>query len=479
MALGHVDYGLMGVVGGLTAFITFFNGIMCGAIGRFYAISVGTQRINKNEGLESCRKWFTTAVLLSTVFPTILIVTGYPIGAWAVENFLTVPADRIVDCLWVWRFVCISCFLGMVSVPFSAMYGAHQYIAELTLYSFATTTLNACFLYYMVTHPGVWLSRFAFWQLLLSILPQVIIAIRACFLFPECRFRFAYVRCGRQVRELLGYSLWNAWGWFGAVLREQGIAVLVNKYFGPKVNAGVAVGSNLSGHCNTLSGSMIGAFSPAIFNAWGAHDYDRARAMAYQTCKIGSLLILIFALPLALEVENVLKLWLVNPPLYASGICLFVMLMNVIDKMAVGHMICVNANGKVARYQAFLGTSLVCTLPIAWVLIILDVGVYSIGYAMVMTMCVCAGGRVWFARTLVGMSARYWVRHVFFPVVAVACLSGLCGLVPRLFLPESFWRICLTTIVVESTMLPLTWILALSQEEKAFVVQKVGRFLKR
>lgn len=41
MALGEVDYGLMGVVGGLTAFISFLNGIMASGVGRFYALSVG------------------------------------------------------------------------------------------------------------------------------------------------------------------------------------------------------------------------------------------------------------------------------------------------------------------------------------------------------------------------------------------------------------------------------------------------------
>ena len=32
MALGEVDYGLMGVVGGLTAFVTFFNGVMSSGV---------------------------------------------------------------------------------------------------------------------------------------------------------------------------------------------------------------------------------------------------------------------------------------------------------------------------------------------------------------------------------------------------------------------------------------------------------------
>lgn len=479
MALGQTDYGLYGVVGGLTAFISFFNGIMSGAVGRFYAVSVGAQKLHGDSGLEECRAWFTTAVIIHTVLPIVLMLIGYPVGEWAVRNFLTIPLERIESCVWVWRFVCITCFLGMFSVPYNAMYGAHQYIAELTIYSFITTTLNALFLYYMITHPGVWLTRYALAQLILGLLPNVIITIRACFLFPECRFGWKYIHCWPRIRGLCNYGFWNAWGVLGAMLRGQGIAILVNKYFGATANAGIAVGTNLSGQCNSLAGSMLGAFSPAIFNAWGAHDYTRARMMAFQTCKIGTILILIFSLPLSLEVEHVLKLWLVNPPPYAVGICLCVMAMTVIDKMAVGQMICVNANGKVARYQAFLGTSLVCTLPIAWILMLIGCGVYSVGYAMVATMCVCASGRVWFARKLVGMSARYWFSHVFLPIAGIALTAGACGLVPRFWFEPSFGRICLTTVLVECVLLPLTWLLLLTQEEKEFVMQRIRRFVKR
>ena len=348
------------------------------------------------------------------------------------------------------------------------MYTAHQYIAELTLYSFATTTLNAIFLYYMVTHPSVWLAKFAFWQCLLAILPNMIIAVRAHFIFQECRIVRRHLACWQNLKAMASYSLWNAWGTLGAVLRGQGIAILINKYFGPKANAGVAVGSGLSGHCNTLSGSMIGAFSPAIFNAWGAKDYERARKLAFQTCKIGTLLILVFALPLSLEVTEVLRLWLRNPPQYAAGICLFVMAMTIIDKMAVGHMICVNANGKVAAYQAFLGTSLVATLPLAWLLIELGLGVYSVGWAMVATMTVCALGRVWFARRLVGMSAWYWLKRVCVPLALLIAICLVVGIVPRLFLAQSFLRICTTTLLVEIVLIPFSWFLILDASEKTF-----------
>ena len=57
MALGEVDYGLMGVVGGLTAFMAYFNGILGGAIGRFYALSVGEQKKDPAAGLEARRRF--------------------------------------------------------------------------------------------------------------------------------------------------------------------------------------------------------------------------------------------------------------------------------------------------------------------------------------------------------------------------------------------------------------------------------------
>lgn len=144
MALGEVDYGLLGVVGGLTAFISFINGLLASAVGRFYAFSIGraSAENNSSEALESCRRWFSLAFFVHTIVPIILISIGYPLGVWAVKNFLTIPPDRINACIWVFRFVCISCFVAMVNVPFMAMYTAKQYIAELTIYSFVTTTLN-------------------------------------------------------------------------------------------------------------------------------------------------------------------------------------------------------------------------------------------------------------------------------------------------------------------------------------------------
>ena len=80
-ALGVVDYGLMGLVGGLTVFVSFLNSVMAGAISRFYAFGVGAANvsIDKRVGLENCRRWFSIAILIYVVLFVMLITIEYPI----------------------------------------------------------------------------------------------------------------------------------------------------------------------------------------------------------------------------------------------------------------------------------------------------------------------------------------------------------------------------------------------------------------
>lgn len=476
-ALGQVDYGLYGVVGGLTVFISFFDTLLAAAVSRFYAVSVGKSQIKGNEieGLETCRQWFSIAVFIHTVVPLGLMCLGYPIGEWAVRHFLVIPPDRVETCVWVLRFVCVTCLIGMLNVPFKAMYTAKQYIAELTIYSFVTTSLNVCFLYYMTTHPGIWLGRYAFWTMLLAVTPQLLICARAIKVFPECRFRWAYLRSPEKFKTLFSYAGWLCFGIFGNILRGQGVAILVNKYFGARVNTAMALGNSVSAHAATFSSSLIGAFQPAIANAYGAGDLARMRALAYRACKIGTLLLLLFMIPIAVELPEILRIWLKDPPQYTAGLCWCVLAMVVIDKTAVGHMLAVNARGKIARYQAFLGTSLILTLPLAWLFVALGGNVYFVGYAMVLTMMVCSWGRVWFARSLVGMSARYWLFRIFLPLLLIGALAGGVGYLPHVWMEASLLRVCVATLFVEMMLLPLAWGILLDQEERAFVMDKIRR----
>ena len=308
MALGEVDYGLLGAVGCLIGFIGFFNGVLVSGATRFYAISIGQAIVAEDKGaaLEESRRWFNTALTIETIFPIALFAIGYPIGEWAIRNFMTIPADRIVTCVWIFRCSCLTAFVSMVCCPFYAMYGAKQYIAELTIYSFITQSLQVVVAGYMVSHPrDNWLLPYTFFNCIVAVAPSLIIAFRARCLFPECRIVLKYMCDLNRLRTTLGYTGCIVMGAGAALLRNQGMTVLVNKLYGPRVNAAMAVANTVNGHACSLSGSLMGAFTPAITTAYGTGDYKAANKLALRGCKFAMVLSLLFTLPLSLELPEV------------------------------------------------------------------------------------------------------------------------------------------------------------------------------
>lgn len=469
MSLGQSDYGLYGVIGGLTSFVTFFNGILSSAIGRFYAVSVGVASVSK-EGLEDCRRWFATAVTVHTILPLVLVVIGYPLGAWAVRNFLTISLDRIEVCIWVWRFSCIGCLIGMVSAPFYAMYRAKQEIAELTLYSVVATLLGFFFVWYMVEHPRDWLWGYSLAMMLIGVVPSLIIVIRACIVYPECKFRNQYFFDVQRICQLVGFAGWQVIGSLGLLCKGQGLSIIVNKCFGPVVNAANTVGQSLSDHCNQLSASLVGAFSPAVMNAYGAGDVEQARKLAFRACKFATLFIVIFAIPLILEVDEVLRIWLKNPPEYAADLGVCVMISVIINKLSIGYEMIVFAKGRIAAFESFIGLWRVLTLPLALILITAGYGVYSIGWAIIITKVAISVGRVLFGRQLLQMRVGDWFSHILLPFLVLISVAVSLGFVIQMHFEPSFVRILITTSVVELALLLGSWFILLEEDERSRIL---------
>lgn len=478
-SLGEVDYGLMGVVGGLTAFVGFLNSLMAGAVSRFYAYVVGQAKTDSVNGIELCRQWFNTAVVIHTILPLILVIIGYPIGVWAVENFLTIPVDRIHSCIWVWRFACLTCLVSMMTVPYQAMYVAKQEIAELTVYSFASTTINFVFLCYMITHPGFWLTRYSAWTCLIAITPALIIASRALVKYQECRYVRKYWWSVDRIKSLFCFAGGRFVCAFALLIYQNGRAVLVNKLLGPAKNAAMAISNTVTSHTTTLMSAISSAFVPAVTNAYGAGDYDLARSLCYRLCKFGTLAIAVFAIPLLLEVDNVMKLWLGIPPAGAASLCACCLIEHCISRLVDGHVAIVFANGKMAGFNVTESLGYFFAFALAWALLALGFGLIGIGYALILCTFYTVPVKLYFARKLGGMSIRHWATKIVFPIVITLLVSLCAGLPIRFYIAPSLGRVLLTIMLCELVFFPLVWFMVLDNAEKNLIRCKLSSMVGR
>ena len=481
MSLGEIDYGLVGVVGGLAGFISFLNGLMAESLVRFYAYAVGEAKNAKdpNEGLEGCRRWFTIAVAIHTILPIALILIGYPCGIWAVKHWLVIPTDRIEACVWVWRCVCASCFVGMVSVPFNAMYTAKQEIAELTIYSFISTTALVGLTFVMTLVDRDWLVYYAVCTCMITVVPQMIISLRAVIKYPECRFRFQYLRERKNFVQLFNYAGLRFFGALSQLITAQGMALVVNKMLGPARNAAMAIGNNLSGKAMTLTMSFRGALQPAITNATGEKDDARANSLSYRTCLVAALGVLMFAIPLFIEADEVMVLWLKKPPEGAAALCKVMLIALVVDNSTVGLVMRIFATGKIAVFQIVESFIWITALLIAWGWIFFGGDVVGVGVGFLVMYSMDNILKLWCAQHSVGMSVRHWLFRIAVPVMIAAVVGTVAGYVPSFFMPQSFLRVVVTTIVCEIAFIPVVWYLAFNDADRSFVAAKFAFLFRR
>jgi len=472
-ALGQTDYGLFSVVGSIILFITFLNGVMANSAARYFAYYIG------QNDLVEINRWFNSAFSIHLCLAFILVLIGWPVGEFFIGHVLMVPDNRLTTCLWIFRISLISAFASMVSVPFVAMFTAKQNIAELALWgilqSFLVFTL-ACFLRFFTTDK---LLCYAAGMVSIVFFVQATQVYRAITVFDECSIDYEHMFDCHRLKSIFSFAAWNLIGSSGGLFRDQGCAILLNLYFGPSVNAAYGIANQVSNQANQLSASMIGAFSPEITSSEGRGDRARMLSLSQRASKFGTILVLLLAIPLITEMDYLLSLWLGVPPPNTGLFCQLILCTFLIERLCIGHVLAVQAHGRIAAYQVTVGTSLLLTLPLAWLFLKLGLAPTSIGIAFIITMSVTSLGRILWGRHLLGMTIRCWMKAVVWPSAIVALVALIAAMVPRWLLPPSFFRfvlVCGSSVVL--SMLTM-WFLAFDCKERDYFRQNARRlFLK-
>lgn len=466
LGLGEEDFGLFAVIGGITGFLAFISNTLAGSVQRHFSYAMGQGHIR------SIQLWFNSALCIHLCFAALILLVGIPFGFWMIFHVLNIPPERIRDC--VLSFFCVlgMTTLHIASVPFISTYIARQRIFELSLFAIGTSVLNAVLALWLLY--ASW-NRFLLYSvglLAINFLGNGVQILRAELFFPECRIRPAYWFHLRRIRELLSFAGWSLFGVLGNLGRSQGMIFLVNIFWGAKVNAAFGIANQIGGQTEQVSAGLFGAIAPEITASAGRGEKKRVLQLSLLASKYSMFLSLLVLVPLLFRLEQLLNLWLRNPPPFTAELCWIVLGMFFIEKLTSGYMVMVNAYGSIAGYQATLGGFLLLTLPLSWLLHYCGAGVVITVGGMLVTTLACALGRIWWVWHLQGVSPLLWLQKVLGPMLKVVIpISLLCLLLDSWFSKDLF-GLLLTWVIFPIITLGLIWLLGLGTEERAFLLEK-------
>lgn len=472
-ALGQSDFGLFSVIGSLIVFITFLNSVLAWSASRYFAYAIGQGDPSE------INRWFNATLGIHLCLATILTLIGWSIGDYMIAHILTIPADRVPACLWVFRISLISAFVSMVSIPFVAMFMAKQHFAELATWGLLYSLLAFTLAWLLIRMPGDRLLFYTIGIVVIIVFVQSMQIYRAIAVFRECRIVCQQLFDKCRFKKLLSFAIWNLIGNLGATLKKQGAAILLNLLFGPKVNAAYGIANQVSSQTDQLAYSMIVTLSPEITTSEGRGNRARMLSLSERTNKIGTIFVMIFAIPLLVEMKYVLNLWLGEQPLYAALFCQLILCTMLIDRLSTGYRLAVEAHGRIVGFQATMCAIQVLTLPLAWLFLKLGFTPTSVGVAFIITTAISSYGRLLWVRYLFGVSIRYWLASVFFPCGLVAVGATLAALAPGWLLPPSFVRLAFTATASIAASSITAWFLAFDGKEREFIGQNTRRLLRK
>ncbi len=394
--LGSSDYGIFSLVGTIVAIIVFINTILANSDARFFAISVG------EESVENARQLFKTSLVLHITLPVIFLLFGEIIGEILIRNVLSIPEDRIVATLIVFRVSMFSSLVGLLAVPYNSLFIAYQDIVISSIVQLSQTFLLFASAFVLRFIDGDKLIFYTYFTSAINILVCFFYVLIAHHRY-ECCKKINKVPIDKDMmRGLLIYSFWNFLGNFGHLVRTQGVAIVVNLLYGTNGNAAIGIANQVSVQASNLTNALYGATSPEIYRRVGNNNHQGANSLSIFTTKVGLLFMIILAVPLIINMEPVLVLWLRDVPPNTGVLCCCYLIMYVIEKYSTGKLTMLQAINEVKTVQILIFVGYCLTVVLPYCGLCKHLGIAGIGLSCIITM----------ALTRIGVSAIY---YKFFP----------------------------------------------------------------
>ena len=468
-ALGFEDYGLYNVVGGMVALISFLRSSMSESTQRFLSYEMG------KGGLENLRNIFCVCLTTHMIIAIAILVIAETIGLWFLNTHINIPDGRYVAANWIYQFSVVSLCISVISIPFGADIVSHEemgYFAFLSILDVLLRLLFTCAIKYAP------FDKLIFYGLLMMFVPLINISLNWLYCYKkhkETHFKFYWDKV--LFRKVFSFSGWTIWGQFAIVGSNQGTGILVNIFHSVIANAALGVGQQVNNAVTGLVSNFQTAFKPQITKSYAAGDYNYLKTLTYYASKISFFLFFIISLPLLLNIDFVLKLWLEEVPQYANAFCAIYIIATACNAVSAPLYMIIFSTGRIKRYQIAMSIAYIVELLLILLLFKNGVGVImGVALKAVLNFIVIFIRLAYAHKEVEFFSRGQYLKNVLFPIILSVTVSlSLAFLIFQNALGKI--HVLLATALVILISLIAAYYLGLNKQERMSIKNLINQYL--
>ena len=279
--------------------------------------------------------------------------------------------------------------------------------------------------------------------------------------------------------EIINFTGWTLFGRVTTVMRIQAITILLNQVFNPIVVAARAIAINITSKVNIFSNNFNVGLYPPIVKSYANDNKKEMFDLIFNGSKITFFLMWVFALPFFLEMENILNLWLKNPPQQAVLFTRLALIEVLIDSISLPLTTAARAPGRMKGYELRLGSIQIAIFLSCWIFLKLDFPAYTVFWIAIVGNILMFLFRLIIVRGLIDLPVRSFLIEVFLPVIKVAFASAILSFCIHIILPENIFTLIFSIGLSIILSLISMYYLGLNSvwraKSKNFVLQKIKK----
>ena len=292
-------------------------------------------------------------------------------------------------------------------------------------------------------------------------------------------FKIIICREKDNYKEMLSFINWNLIGALAVLLKNQGINIIMNLFFGPTINAAKGIAFQISNVILLFAQNFMKAISPQIIKSYTIGDHNGLLNLIDSASKFSYFLLFFIAMPFMFNIKYILSIWLINIPDYTIIFVILTLVDILLTQITdvIGNTI--QATGKIRNFQLSTGlANLILNLPLAYIILKIDKNpIYPLIICILVSIIVSTL-RIINLKLVYSFSISRFSRNVLFPIMVITLLVYF---IDKIFFSNSNNFFDLIYNVLGSTIITmiLIYIIGLNKREKSFFKNFILNKLKR
>lgn len=464
--LGVEDFGIYSVVGSVSTTFVALKSIFSESIQRFSNFAKGKSDLNEEQQV------YTFAVKIHIILAFFVLVIVELFGMWLICNKLVIPVEKLNTAIFVFQMTMVSTFLSVLNIPFESVIIANEKMDVYAYIAIFDSFFQLAVIFLIQALPFTLLRSFS---LLIVFIPAstLLFSFLYCRKFPECRFTNTSDKT--LLKDIFSLSGWNFFGNISFSILHEGINFLLNAFGGLAYNTARGVAYQVKRIALQFSNNTVISARPMIMQH-AAKDGDEALTDdIIEMSRVSFFILLLPVFPLVSYCHDILDIWLVDVPPYATTFTRLVLIGVLIRSLHEPLNMLYMAKARIKRMMIIEMVVMLSTILLIYIFLKIGLGMWVAFLVLSIMEIIIVMALLMNAKYELKFNVIEYSKSVLLPVVFIIFgLSILSLLLQSIMIPQNVFQ-CILYSLISLFIVILAICLNLNKKEKTLIKYFIKR----